>query len=270
MDMQNVAATFMSVETDTEPQTKIRAREVNVFYGDKQALFDVSLDIPEKQVTALIGPSGCGKSTFLRCVNRMNDVIDICRVSGKISIGGQDIYDPAVDVVTLRAHVGMVFQKPNPFPKSIFENVAYGPRIHGLASSKGEMEEIVEKSLKRAGLWEEVHDRLDQPGTGLSGGQQQRLCIARAIAVQPDVILMDEPCSALDPIATARIEALIDELRENYTIIIVTHSMQQAARVSQRTAFFHLGYLVEEGSTDDIFTAPQDERTKNYITGRIG
>lgn len=252
----------------TEPL--ICARDVNVFYGDKQALKDISLDILPRQVTSFIGPSGCGKTTFLRCLNRMNDLISICRVDGEIRIEGEDIYDPAVDVVALRAHVGMVFQKPNPFPKSIFENVAYGPRIHGMAGSKAELHEIVERSLKRAGLWDEVSDRLDLPGTGLSGGQQQRLCIARAIAIEPKVILMDEPCSALDPIATARIEELIDELRENFTIIIVTHSMQQAARVSQQTAFFHLGELVERGETDQIFTAPQDERTQNYITGRIG
>ena len=249
----------------------ITARDVNVFYGDKQALRGIELDVEANQVTSLIGPSGCGKTTFLRCLNRMNDLIDICRVKGDIRIDGQDIYDPAVDVVTLRAHVGMVFQKPNPFPKSIFENVAYGPRIHGLTTSKSELADMVELSLKRASLWEEVHDRLDQPGTSLSGGQQQqRLCIARAIAVQPKIILMDEPCSALDPIATARIEELMDELSENFTIIIVTHSMQQAARVSQRTAFFHMGELVESGATQKIFTAPQDERTQNYITGRIG
>lgn len=248
----------------------IVARNVNVFYGDKQALHNIELDIEANQVTSLIGPSGCGKTTFLRCLNRMNDLIDICRVEGDIRIDGQDIYDPAVDVVSLRAHVGMVFQKPNPFPKPIFENVAYGPRIHGLTRSKSELADLVELSLKRAGLWDEVSDRLDQPGTGLSGGQQQRLCIARAIAVQPKIILMDEPCSALDPIATARIEELMDELRNNFTIIIVTHSMQQAARVSQRTAFFHMGELVESGVTQQIFTAPEDERTQNYITGRIG
>jgi phosphate transport system ATP-binding protein len=250
--------------------TKVMARAVNVFYGEKQALFDVDLDVPARTVTALIGPSGCGKSTFLRCLNRMNDTIPIARVTGKIEIDNQDIYDPSLDVVQLRARVGMVFQKPNPFPKSVFENVAYGPRIHGLASSKAELEEIVVTSLKRASLWEEVKDRLLDSGTGLSGGQQQRLCIARAIAVSPEVILMDEPCSALDPIATAKIEALIDELRENFTIIIVTHSMQQAARVSQKTAFFHLGQLVEEGSTEMIFTTPNDRRTQDYITGRFG
>jgi phosphate transport system ATP-binding protein len=249
---------------------KIRARGVNVFYGDKQALFDVNLDIPERTVTALIGPSGCGKSTFLRSINRMNDTIPIARFQGRIEIEGQDVYDKSIDVVQLRAMVGMVFQKPNPFPKSVFENVAYGPRIHGLARSKDELEKIVVESLKRASLFEEVKDRLHESGTGLSGGQQQRLCIARAIAVNPDVILMDEPCSALDPIATAAIEDLIDELRQNYTIIIVTHSMQQAARVSQKTAFFHLGRLVEEGSTEAIFTNPTDSRTLGYVTGRFG
>ncbi len=252
------------------PEIKMQGRQVCVFYGDKQALFDVDIDITEREVTSLIGPSGCGKSTFLRCLNRMNDVVEICRVTGKITLDQDDIYDKSVDVVPLRARVGMVFQKPNPFPKSIFENIAYGPRIHGLTANKAELDEIVEKSLQRAGLWEEVKDRLDQPGTGLSGGQQQRLCIARAIAVQPEVILMDEPCSALDPIATAKIEDLIHELRENYTIVIVTHSMQQAARVSQRTAFFHLGNLVEYGETEQIFTNPKDERTQGYITGRFG
>jgi len=257
-------------ENVTETEAKIRSRQVSVFYADKQALFDVDLDIKPKQVTALIGPSGCGKSTYLRCLNRMNDTIDICRVTGKILLDDEDIYAPEVDVVELRADVGMVFQKPNPFPKSIFENVAYGPRIHGQAKSRAEFAEIVEKSLRRAGLWEEVRDRLDEPGTGLSGGQQQRLCIARAIAVSPSVILMDEPCSALDPIATSIIEELIDELRQNYTIIIVTHSMQQAARVSQETAFFHLGNIVETGLTDDIFTNPKDPRTESYISGRIG
>ena len=258
MDMSNrsiemqteVAKRGDAAHPDGAARTKISARKVNVFYGEKQALFDVDLDIGERMVTALIGPSGCGKSTFLRCLNRMNDTIDIARVTGKIELDGDDIYDPSIDVVELRARVGMVFQKPNPFPKSIFENVAYGPRIHGLARGKTELQEIVTSSLQRAGLFEEVKDRLDEPGTGLSGGQQQRLCIARAIAVSPEVILMDEPCSALDPIATARIEELIDELRQNYTIVIVTHSMQQAARVSQRTAMFHLGYLVEEGPTD--------------------
>ena len=249
---------------------KLSARGVNVYYGSKQALFDVGLDIFQNEVTALIGPSGCGKSTYLRCLNRMNDTIDICRVEGSIKIDDQDIYGKDVDVVHLRARVGMVFQKPNPFPKTIYDNVAYGPRIHGLAANKDELDHIVQSSLKSAGLWEEVKDRIDQLGTELSGGQQQRLCIARAIAVQPEIILMDEPCSALDPIATARIEELMDELRQNFTIIIVTHSMNQAARVSQKTAFFHLGILVEEGSTEQMFTTPQDDRTQAYITGRIG
>ena len=264
------AGTAGATSPQTSSQPLITAKDVDVYYGDNRALHGISLGIEANQVTSLIGPSGCGKTTFLRCLNRMNDLIDICRVEGDIRIDGQDIYDEAVDVVALRAHVGMVFQKPNPFPKSIFDNVAYGPKIHGLTSSKSELADVVESSLKRASLWEEVHDRLDQPGTGLSGGQQQRLCIARAIAVQPKIILMDEPCSALDPIATARIEELIDELRENFTIIIVTHSMQQAARVSQSTAFFHMGELVESGATQQIFTAPKDERTQNYITGRIG
>jgi phosphate transport system ATP-binding protein len=249
---------------------KVVTHDVNVYYGDKHALKSVSIDVAERSVTAFIGPSGCGKSTFLRCLNRMNDTIEGCVVSGKITLDGGDIYDPSLDVVELRARVGMVFQKPNPFPKSIFENVAYGPRIHGLAHSRAELDEIVATSLKRAGLFEEVKDRLAEPGTGLSGGQQQRLCIARAIAVSPEVILMDEPCSALDPIATARIEELIDELKENFTIIIVTHSMQQAARVSQNTAFFHLGVLVESGPTEQIFTNPRDKRTQDYITGRFG
>ncbi|MGE3643887.1 MAG: phosphate ABC transporter ATP-binding protein PstB [Beijerinckiaceae bacterium] len=251
-------------------EPEITARDVCVFYGAKQALFDVSVDIPKNNVTAFIGPSGCGKSTFLRCLNRMNDTIPIARVTGEMKIAGQNIYAPELDVVELRARVGMVFQKPNPFPKSIYDNIAYGPRIHGLVNNKTELDEIVNTSLEKAGLWNEVKDRLAEPGTGLSGGQQQRLCIARAIATRPEVILMDEPCSALDPIATARVEELIDELRENFTIIIVTHSMQQAARVSQRTAFFHLGILVEEGPTDTIFTAPKDKRTQDYITGRFG
>jgi phosphate transport system ATP-binding protein len=249
---------------------KVTARDVNVYYGDKHALKNVSIDIPQNAVTAFIGPSGCGKSTFLRCINRMNDTIPTARVTGRIEIDGHDVYDRALDVVQLRARVGMVFQKPNPFPKSIYENVAYGPRIHGMARGKADLDEIVVTSLRRAGLFEEVKDRLGDSGTGLSGGQQQRLCIARAIAVGPDVILMDEPCSALDPIATARIEELMDELRENFTIVIVTHSMQQAARVSQRTAFFHLGHLVEQGPTEKIFTTPQDQRTQDYITGRFG
>jgi len=249
---------------------KVSSRDCNVFYGEKQAIKGVSLDIKQNEVTSFIGPSGCGKSTFLRVLNRMNDTIDICRVTGKVTLDEEDIYDRAVDVVQLRARVGMVFQKPNPFPKSIYENVAYGPRIHGIARGKEDLDEIVESSLRRAGLWEEVKDRLDQPGTGLSGGQQQRLCIARAIAVSPEVILMDEPCSALDPIATAKIEELIDELRERFTIVIVTHSMQQAARVSQRTAFFHLGNLVECSDTEQIFTNPQHKLTQGYITGRFG
>jgi phosphate transport system ATP-binding protein len=251
-------------------EIKMSGKDVNVSYGEKQALFNVSLDIPAKQVTALIGPSGCGKSTFLRCLNRMNDTIDICSVSGDIRLDDQDIYDRDIDVVELRARVGMVFQKPNPFPKSIFENVGYGPKIHGLVRNKTDLEEVVVKSLRRAGLFEEVKDRLHEAGTGLSGGQQQRLCIARAIAVSPEVILMDEPCSALDPIATAKVEELIDELRENYTIVIVTHSMQQAARVSQQTAMFHLGNLVEVGDTDTMFTNPTDQKTQDYITGRYG
>ncbi|MEC8643287.1 MAG: phosphate ABC transporter ATP-binding protein PstB [Pseudomonadota bacterium] len=249
---------------------RITARDVTVFYGDKQAIDRVTLDISEKQVISFIGPSGCGKSTFLRCLNRMNDTIDICRIEGEIALDGKNIYAPDVDVVPLRARVGMVFQKPNPFPKSIYDNVAYGPRIHGLAAGTAELDEIVEMSLERAGLWNEVKDRLQQPGTGLSGGQQQRLCIARTIAVSPEVILMDEPCSALDPIATARIEELIYELSSQFTIVIVTHSMQQAARVSQRTAYFHLGKLVEVGETEQMFTTPQHEMTQNYITGRFG
>ena len=257
-------------ERTAPSRTKVAARGVNVFYAEKQALKNISVDIPEKSVMAFIGPSGCGKSTFLRCLNRMNDTIPIARVTGTIDIDGQNVNDPKIDAVELRAKVGMVFQKPNPFPKSIFENVAYGPRIHGLARTKSEFDDIVGTSLKRAGLFEEVKDRLHESGTGLSGGQQQRLCIARAIAVNPEIILMDEPCSALDPIATAKIEELIDELRENYTIVIVTHSMQQAARVSQRAAFFHLGELVEEGTTEYMFTKPTDKRTQDYITGRFG
>jgi len=249
---------------------KIISKGVSVFYGDNQALFDVDLNIAEKQVTAMIGPSGCGKSTFLRCFNRMNDVIDICRVQGSIEMDGQNIYDKSVDVVQLREKVGMVFQKPNPFPKSIYENVSYGPTIHGIAKDKTHMDEIVESSLKKAALWEEVKDRLDQPGTGLSGGQQQRLCIARAISINPDVILMDEPCSALDPIATAKIEELIDELKATYTIAIVTHSMSQAARVSQYTGFFHLGKLIEFNTTDKLFKNPDNKMTQDYITGRFG
>jgi phosphate transport system ATP-binding protein len=249
---------------------KMRATDVSVWYGEKKAIDQVSIDISQEHVTAFIGPSGCGKSTFLRTLNRMNDTIANARVDGRIELDGEDIYGSTVDVVQLRARVGMVFQKPNPFPKSIYENVAYGPRIHGLAAGKAELDAIVEESLKRAGLWEEVRDRLNESGTALSGGQQQRLCIARAIAVDPEVILMDEPCSALDPIATAKIEELIHELRGRYAIVIVTHNMQQAARVSQRTAFFHLGNLVEYGDTSDIFMNPRVERTKDYITGRYG
>ncbi len=261
-----------SMNPSDMPDRSIRltARDVTVHYGTKQALFGISIDIPDRAVTAFIGPSGCGKSTFLRCINRMNDTIEGARVGGTIKLDGEDIYAPDLDVVELRARVGMVFQKPNPFPKSIYDNVAYGPRIHGLARSRAELDEIVVSSLRKAGLFEEVKDRLNEPGTGLSGGQQQRLCIARAIAVGPEVILMDEPCSALDPIATAIIEELIDELRENYTIVIVTHSMQQAARVSQKTAFFHLGHLIEQGDTEEIFTNPVNKQTQDYIMGRIG
>ncbi|QJF51220.1 phosphate ABC transporter ATP-binding protein PstB [Roseobacter ponti] len=251
-------------------EIKIAARGVQVWYGDNHAIKDVDVDIQDRTVTAFIGPSGCGKSTFLRCLNRMNDTIDVARVEGDIRIDGEDIYDARVDPVQLRAKVGMVFQKPNPFPKSIYDNVAYGPRIHGMASGKAELDGIVEQALKRAAIWEEVKDRLTAPGTGLSGGQQQRLCIARAVATEPEVLLMDEPCSALDPIATAQVEELIDELRRNYSVVIVTHSMQQAARVSQKTAFFHLGNLVEYGETGHIFTNPEDPRTESYITGRIG
>ncbi|MCA3452036.1 MAG: phosphate ABC transporter ATP-binding protein [Rhodobacter sp.] len=251
-------------------ESKITARGVQVFYGQNHALKDVDVDILDKTVTAFIGPSGCGKSTFLRCLNRMNDTIDGCVVKGSIKIDSEDIYDPKVDPVQLRAKVGMVFQKPNPFPKSIYDNVAYGPKIHGLTRNKAELDEVVETSLRRAALWNEAKDRLKSPGTGLSGGQQQRLCIARAIATSPEVLLMDEPCSALDPIATAQIEELIDELRSQFSVVIVTHSMQQAARVSQRTAFFHLGHLVEYGETGKIFTNPKDPRTESYITGRIG
>jgi len=248
----------------------MRARNVNVFYGDNHAIQHVNLDISKNEVIALIGPSGCGKSTFLRCLNRMNDTIETARFTGEISLDGEDIYTRHMDVVMLRARVGMVFQKPNPFPKSIYENVAYGPRIHGLARDRSALDEIVHTSLKRAGIWDEVKDRLEMPGTGLSGGQQQRLCIARTIAVSPEVILMDEPCSALDPIATARIEDLMDELKQNYAIVIVTHSMQQAARVSQRTAYFHLGKLIEVGATDELFTNPSHKLTEDYITGRFG
>jgi len=260
---------IMERETDTRT-VKITARGVQVHYGDKHALKDVDVDILDKTVTAFIGPSGCGKSTFLRCLNRMNDTVATARVSGTILLDGEDIYDRRVDPVQLRARVGMVFQKPNPFPKSIYDNVAYGPRIHGLTRNKADLDEIVESSLRKAALWTEVKDRLNDTGTGLSGGQQQRLCIARAVATHPEVLLMDEPCSALDPIATAQVEELIDELRAQFSVVIVTHSMQQAARVSQRTAFFHLGNLVEYGETGQIFTNPKDPRTESYITGRIG
>ena len=249
---------------------RLKARNVSVFYGDNKAIDNVTIDIGNKEVISFIGPSGCGKSTFLRCFNRMNDTIDSCIVKGEITIDNENIYDKKIDVVPLRARIGMVFQKPNPFPKSIYDNVAYGPRIHGLSENKDHLDGIVEESLKRAGLWEEVSDRLDSPGTGLSGGQQQRLCIARAIAVSPEVILMDEPCSALDPIATAKIEDLIHELGNDYSIVIVTHSMQQAARVSKRTAYFHLGKLIEVGRTKDIFTRPQHQQTEAYISGKIG
>jgi phosphate transport system ATP-binding protein len=261
---------YRTVGDFTSAKPVMQARQVDVFYGDNHAIQKVNLDIGRNEVIALIGPSGCGKSTFIRCLNRMNDTIESARITGDITLDGENIYARHMDVVMLRARVGMVFQKPNPFPKSVYENVAYGPRIHGMASSKADLEEVVITSLKKAGLFEEVKDRLNDPGTSLSGGQQQRLCIARAIAVSPEVILMDEPCSALDPIATARIEELIDEIRANFTIIIVTHSMQQAARVSQRTAFFHLGVLVEEGQTETIFTNPSDKRTLDYITGRFG
>jgi phosphate transport system ATP-binding protein len=259
-----------TMSTQSAAAAKITAKNVSVYYGDKQALKEVSLDIRSDEVTAFIGPSGCGKSTFLRCFNRMNDTVASARVTGDIQLDGEDIHSKAMDVVQLRARVGMVFQKPNPFPKSVYENIGYGPRIHGLAKTKAELDVIVESSLKRAGLWDEVKDRLADSGTALSGGQQQRLCIARAIAVNPEVILMDEPCSALDPIATAKIEELIDELRGRYAMVIVTHNMQQAARVSQRTAFFHLGTMVEYGATRDIFTNPKMEKTKDYITGRYG
>lgn len=270
MRMETTNMETHAVAYEATQDIKISAQKVDVFYGATQALHNVSVDIPDRMVTAFIGPSGCGKSTFLRCINRMNDTIPTCRVSGDILLEGEDIYDPSIDPVQLRARVGMVFQKPNPFPKSIYDNVAYGPKIHGLARNKDELDEIVEQSLKRAALWDEVKGRLATPGTGLSGGQQQRLCIARAIATRPEVLLMDEPCSALDPIATAQIEELIQELSSRFSVVIVTHSMQQAARVSQRTAFFHLGHLVEYGNTDDIFTRPSDPRTEAYITGRIG
>jgi phosphate transport system ATP-binding protein len=261
---------YETVGDFTAPNAVMKVRGVDVFYGDSQAIDNVNLDIALNEVIALIGPSGCGKSTFLRCLNRMNDTIESARVSGEITLDGEDIYARSMDVVMLRARVGMVFQKPNPFPKSVYDNVAYGPRIHGIATDRATLDQIVQRSLERAGLWPEVKDRLEQPGTGLSGGQQQRLCIARTIAVSPEVILMDEPCSALDPIATARIEDLIDELKQNYAIVIVTHSMQQAARVSQRTAYFHLGRLIEVGETDEIFTNPRHKLTEDYITGRFG
>jgi phosphate transport system ATP-binding protein len=264
----NYRAKFMTDQPDSA--IKMTARDVNVHYGDKHALKGVSIDVRADQVVAFIGPSGCGKSTFLRCLNRMNDTILGCKITGEMKLDGENIYDKAMDVVQLRARVGMVFQKPNPFPKSIYENVAYGPRIHGLATKKADLDGIVENALRKAGLWDEAKDRLNDSGTAMSGGQQQRLCIARAIAVNPEVILMDEPCSALDPIATAKIEELIDELRGRYAIVIVTHNMQQAARVSQRTAFFHLGTMVEFGATSDIFTNPREEKTKDYITGRYG
>ena len=251
-------------------QIKLDIDNVDVFYGKKQAIFNVDLEIKKNQVTAFIGPSGCGKSTLLRCFNRMNDLIDICKVSGSILLDSVNILDKKLDLVRLRTKVGMVFQKPNPFPKSIYDNVAYGPKIHGLCEDISELDEVVERSLKSAGLWNEVKDRLNEPGTGISGGQQQRLCIARAIATNPDVILMDEPCSALDPIATARVEELMQELKKNYTIIVVTHNMQQAARVSQKTAFFHLGHLIEFGNTEEIFTSPNEIKTQDYITGRFG
>jgi phosphate transport system ATP-binding protein len=270
MNTSDTLARTTATTAPAIPNPKIVARDVHVFYGETEAIKGVSLDIAHNTVTAFIGPSGCGKSTFLRCLNRMNDTIDICRVQGHITIDGQDIYDKTIDPVQLRARVGMVFQKPNPFPKSIYDNVAYGPRIHGMATTKAALDEIVEQSLRRAALWEEVKDRLMGPGTGLSGGQQQRLCIARAIATAPEVLLMDEPCSALDPIATAQVEELIDELRENFAVIIVTHSMQQAARVSQRTAFFHLGLVLEYDETSKIFTNPDHEKTQHYITGRFG
>lgn len=263
----------MSKNNIAKPNTTqpcMEAKKVNVFYGSNQALFDVSLKVANNSVMALIGPSGCGKSTFLRCLNRMNDTIDICKIEGKVMLDGHNIYDPEVDVVMLREKVGMVFQKPNPFPKSIYDNVAYGPKIHGLANNRLDLDDIVEDSLKKAGLWKEVKDRLNTPGTALSGGQQQRLCIARTIAVNPEVILMDEPCSALDPIATAIIEELINDLKKNYTIVIVTHSMQQAARISDRTAFFHLGKIIEIGDTAQIFTNPKKQQTQDYITGRFG
>ena len=266
----SMPGTFVRMAPKNAAIPKMKTSSLNVFYGNKQALQDIDLEIPKNHVTALIGPSGCGKSTYIRCLNRMNDVIEGCRVEGEVMLDGENIYGSGVDPVLLRARIGMVFQKPNPFPKSIYDNVAYGPRIHGLARNKDELDEIVFRSLRNAGLLGEVRDRLKAPGTSLSGGQQQRLCIARAIAVEPEVILMDEPCSALDPIATAKIEELIEGLKEKYTIVIVTHSMQQAARVSQRTAYFHIGHLVEHGKTDQIFSEPRDKRTRDYVMGRIG
>ena len=278
MTMTEPQAGETKIETSIDPTkgpvsnlpVKIRTEDVWVYYGDAAAIKHVSMEILDNTVTAFIGPSGCGKTTFLRCLNRMNDTIDICRVTGRIELDQEDIYDPSIDPVQLRARVGMVFQKPNPFPKSIYDNVAYGPRIHGLARTKDEVDAIVEKSLRRAALWDEVKDRLDEPGTGLSGGQQQRLCIARSVATSPEVLLMDEPCSALDPIATAQVEELIDELRENYAVVIVTHSMQQAARVSQKTAYFHLGEVLEYADTGKMFTNPDNEKAQQYITGRFG
>lgn len=261
---------FKTVGQIHSDNPRLVCEDVSVYYGDFKAIKNLSIDIGANEVVAFIGPSGCGKSTFLRTLNRMNDTIDICRVTGKIEMDGRDIYDKEIDVVELRSRVGMVFQKPNPFPKSIYDNVAYGPRIHGLINNKSDMDALVEESLRKASLWKEVKDKLQQPGTGLSGGQQQRLCIARAIAISPEIILMDEPCSALDPISTARIEELIDELRSNYSIVIVTHSMQQAARVSNRTAYFHLGKLVEVGDTESVFSKPLHQLTEDYITGRFG
>jgi phosphate transport system ATP-binding protein len=268
--LRTPTATFAPPPPLERGPTAVSIQHANVWYGEQQAIHDISLELPANQVTAFIGPSGCGKSTLLRCLNRMNDLIEICRIEGEVRLDGEDVYAPRVDVVQLRARVGMVFQKPNPFPKSIYDNVAYGPRIHGLVSNKTDLDQVVENSLRGAGLFGEVKDRLEAPGTSLSGGQQQRLCIARAIAVSPEVILMDEPCSALDPIATARIEELIDELRSEFTIVIVTHNMQQAARVSQRTAFFHMGKLIEFSDTEQIFTNPKEQMTQDYITGRFG
>ncbi|TNE35731.1 MAG: phosphate ABC transporter ATP-binding protein [Alphaproteobacteria bacterium] len=268
--VQSFAGKRLEAVPETAEEVIISTRNVDVFYGDNHAIRNISLDIPKHRITSLIGPSGCGKSTFLRCLNRMNDTVESCRVSGEILLDGVDIYGKDVDEVLLRARVGMVFQKPNPFPKSVYDNVAYGPRIHGLAENKDELDEMVLTSLERAGLLDEVQNRLHSSGTSLSGGQQQRLCIARALAVRPDIILMDEPCSSLDPIATAKVEELIEELKTNYTIIIVTHSMQQAARISEKTAFFHMGQIVETGATEQLFTSPSDERTQGYITGRFG